>query len=194
MTPDERRQSLIDHTLPLLYVHGRGVTTKLIAEAAGVAEGTIFRVFDSKDELVDAALQQAFRPGQISARLGDVDPAWPLEQRLVKLVSILQQRLRATFGLMQACGLVAPPAVEGERLETVRAEGRRLVERLMEIVGDDADQLTVDAHQLLHLIRLLTFSGSHEQIADGQLLTPDQIVDVVLHGVMKTPSVSSKDH
>ena len=29
---------------------------------------------------------------------------------------------------------------------------------------------------------LLTFAGSHEHIADGRLLTPDQIVDTVLLG------------
>jgi AcrR family transcriptional regulator len=192
MTPDERRQSLIDHTLPLLYQHGRGVPTRLIAETAGVAEGTIFRVFDSKDQLVDAAILKAFEPGQLSARLAEIDPCWPLEQRLVTLVSILQQRLRATFGLMEACGMVAPPPLVEQRLAQARGEGERLRERLVEIVGEDAPLLTVEPRQLLHLIRLLTFSGSHEKISDGQLLTPDQIVDVVLHGVMKTPE--PEDH
>ncbi|HEY1179141.1 MAG TPA: helix-turn-helix domain-containing protein, partial [Phytomonospora sp.] len=52
MSPDERRSELVDVTLRLLRVHGRAVTTRQIAEAAGVAEGTIFRVVDSKDELV----------------------------------------------------------------------------------------------------------------------------------------------
>ena len=38
---------------------------------------------------------------------------------------------------------------------------------------------------LVHMLRLLTFAGSNEQIADGQLLTPVQIVDTLLHGVLK---------
>ena len=110
MTLEERRAALVDATLPLLYQHGRGVTTRLIAEAAGVAEGTIFRAFGSKDELVDAAIEKAFEPGQLVTRLDDIDMSWPLEQRLVKLVGILQQRLLAVFGLMRTCGMVAPPA------------------------------------------------------------------------------------
>ena len=60
MSADDRRTALIEATLPLLLEHGRTVTSKQIAEAAGVAEGTIFRVFDSKDDLITAALDHAF--------------------------------------------------------------------------------------------------------------------------------------
>ena len=62
LSPDERRAALVDATVPLLLEHGRAVTTRQIAEAAGIAEGTIFRVFATKEELVDAALDAAFDP------------------------------------------------------------------------------------------------------------------------------------
>ncbi|WP_278260309.1 hypothetical protein [Nocardioides convexus] len=39
---------------------------------------------------------------------------------------------------------------------------------------------------MLHVWRLLTFAGSHREIADNDLLTPAQIVDTVLHGVERT--------
>ena len=42
---------IVAATLPLLLEHGELVTTRQIAEAAGIAEGTIFRVFADKDEL-----------------------------------------------------------------------------------------------------------------------------------------------
>ena len=47
LSPDERRRAIVDAVLPLLIEHGRAVTTRQMAEAAGIAEGTIFRVFDS---------------------------------------------------------------------------------------------------------------------------------------------------
>jgi AcrR family transcriptional regulator len=183
MTPEERRCALVDATLPLLYEHGRNVTTKLIAESAGVAEGTIFRVFASKDELVEAAIGKAFEPGQLLARLEDVDPTWPLEQRLVKLVSILQQRLLAVFGLMRACGMVAPP--QGHDREEHERWRQEVGARMAALIEPDADRLSVSPERLLHLLRLLTFSASHTEIAEDRILRPEEIVDVVLHGVLR---------
>ena len=56
LPPEERRAVLVAATLPLVVKHGAKVTTKQIAEAAGVAEGTIFRVFPDKEALVRAAV------------------------------------------------------------------------------------------------------------------------------------------
>src|SRR5689334_17597738 len=160
MSPEERREAIIDATRPLLYEHGRAVTTRLIAEAAGVAEGTLFRVFESKDELVDAAIERAFEPGDVIARIEEIDPDLPLRDRLIVLVSILQQRFRATFGLMQKVGLVGPPKHlrDGDAAQAWRA---RQEELLSAVVGPDADLLRVPADHFVHVVRLLTFAGSH---------------------------------
>ena len=56
MAPEDRRAALIAATVPLLHEHGLDVSTRKIAEAAGVAEGTIFGVFPDKHSLVVAAL------------------------------------------------------------------------------------------------------------------------------------------
>ncbi len=57
---DERRAALIAATEPLLEQFGREVSTRQIADAAGVAEGTIFRVFATKESLIDAVLDEVF--------------------------------------------------------------------------------------------------------------------------------------
>src|SRR4051812_40140896 len=183
LTPEERREALVSATVPLLYTHGGAVTTRLIAEAAGVAEGTIFRVFDSKEELIDAAVARAFAPGQVLARIEEIDPTEPLREKLLKIASILQQRFRASFGLMRAMGQMGPP--KHAHTESRRAEMAVIRQAMVALVEPDADALSVDPAMLVHTLRLLTFAGSNEQIADGQVLTPEQIVDTLLHGLLR---------
>ena len=45
MSSDNRRRAIVEAITPLLIEHGGGVTTRQMAEAAGIAEGTIFPSF-----------------------------------------------------------------------------------------------------------------------------------------------------
>jgi len=182
LSPEERREQLVVTTLRLLREHGRSVTTKQIAEAAGVAEGTIFRVVETKEELVEAAIDRAFEPGDVVARIEEIDPDLDVRDRLVQLVSILQQRYRATFDLMQRMGLVGPPRHDSPQAHAWREQQAAL---MVGVVGDDARRFDVAADELCHRLRLLAFAGAHPRISDGHLVGPEQVVDTVLHGLMR---------
>jgi AcrR family transcriptional regulator len=184
LPPTERREVLIEATLPLLQQYGRAVTTRQIAEAAGVAEGTIFRVFTSKDELVDEAVIHAFRSGTFVETLEQVDPTLPLRERLIEITRLMQERFISSFGLIRALGMMGPP--KGKVDEARRRDWRKHVEvAITALVEPDAAALRVPPTELVRVLRLMTFAGSHTEITDGQLMTPEQIVDTVLVGLRK---------
>src|SRR3954468_19713290 len=110
LSPDARRASIIAATLPLLRRYGREVTTSQIALAAGVAEGTLFRVFPDKEALIAAAVASAFDPTADEAEMGRIDPALPLRDKLITAVEALQRRVGEIWQLFSMLGLPAPAA------------------------------------------------------------------------------------
>jgi len=109
LSVEDRQAMLIDVVTPLLLAHGRAVTTKQIAECAGIAEGTIFRAFGSKDELIRAAVDRHLDPEPFRARLRQVDLELPLDERMTAIVTLMRERFTTVFTLMSALGATGPP-------------------------------------------------------------------------------------
>jgi AcrR family transcriptional regulator len=95
LSPEERRASILAATVPLLLERGRDVTTRELAAAAGVAEGTLFRVFADKQELVRAAVAQVLDPAELLEELAELAATASgstLHAVLVQAVTVLQVR------------------------------------------------------------------------------------------------------
>jgi AcrR family transcriptional regulator len=199
MDPDDRRDALIEAFVRLAHREGRKPTTSEIAQEAGVAEGTIFRVFPTKEVLEKEVVQTALCPAPVRRRIAAIDPEGALRDRLVYFTRIMQTRFTEVFGLMGALGLTEPPNrgphqscfEAGRHLrghaddEEHEAAHQPLLETVNELLVHDEDQLVVPGTDVVHRIRLLTFSGSHPGIADGRVLTPEEIVDTVLFGLVR---------
>ncbi|MDR1214542.1 MAG: TetR/AcrR family transcriptional regulator [Propionibacteriaceae bacterium] len=98
--PQERRRSIIAATIPLLIEHGLDISTRAIATAAGVAEGTIFRYFETKRDLLREAVQTVMEPSQLVSQVEAIDPDQPLPQRIDCLVELLMGSSRRMRSLM----------------------------------------------------------------------------------------------
>lgn len=102
LTPDERRRALIEATRPLLLEHGLSITTRQIAECADVAEGTIFRAFGTKQNLIEAVIDDCLAPEPIVATIDSIPVGLDLEDAVSRLIEVLQARIQQVRALMSA--------------------------------------------------------------------------------------------
>ena len=102
LPPDARRRAIVDAVAPLLVAHGAAVTTKRMADAAGVAEGTLFTVFDDKRALIMAVLEDRLDPEPLTAALAAIDAQAPLRDALTAAAAVVLPRIEEVRALASA--------------------------------------------------------------------------------------------
>ena len=176
----ERRSAIMAATERLLVERGQAVSTREIAEAAGIAEGTIFRVFATKDAIVDALFEDAFDACADWDKLTAVDPASGLEPCLVELVELLQRRIRRVMALFAAVGFRKPQA-SPEILEQ-----RRLgYEAIARLLRPHHARLRTSPDAAARHIHGMVLAMTHPMLTDRPIHDPREIVDLALNGVAR---------
>jgi AcrR family transcriptional regulator len=170
---DERRSMIVAATLPLLLEHGDRVTSRQIAEAAGIAEGTIFRAFADKDEVIAAAVEAALDPAPLEAALGDIPDGLAFEDTLAAATVILQQRVIDVWRLVSSVGTRFHEATRRPIADS---------DALVRIFRAHRARITVEPIVAARLLRALTLSTTHPMLA-GEPMSADEIVQLFLHGV-----------
>jgi AcrR family transcriptional regulator len=163
--PDSRREAIVRAALPLVIEHGNAVTTRQIARAAGIGEGTVFRVFAGKEELLDACVMEALSPAHALDELALVSMDQPLVARLTEAAR--------------------PPGPAGSL--PVR-------EALAELFEPERESLRLPPEQAALIFLGLLFVGTGRPPAGGESADPSthlgvrDLVDVFLHGVLSQPA------
>jgi AcrR family transcriptional regulator len=184
LPPEERRKALIEATLPLVLAHGPEVSTRQIAEAAGVAEGTIFRVFPTKDDLIEAVVCSALDPSVLIDAIGRIDRSAPLDRRMVAAVELMQERSLQLAHLLHAVAPGGRPDRGGRAGTTrFRAAEARLVDALALLIDPDRDQLRCSSQEAARRLRLVTTALSHPRFVEDRPLPPREIVTMLLDGM-----------
>lgn len=181
MSPAERRDAIIAATIPLVREHGLEVSTRQIADAAGIAEGTIFRVFPDKDSLLQRVIEAALDPDGLEARIGAVDSALPLRVRLRQATGILQRHLES---VIQLASMIGPNRLPQEPT-AIHEHRERVTAMLKALFEPDRDQLRCSTDECARLLQLVTFGVAHPRLKHGLSMTPDEVVSFVLDGVRR---------
>jgi AcrR family transcriptional regulator len=184
MPADDRRASIIRAALPLLRKTGAAVTTKEVAVAAGIAEGTLFRVFPTTDALIEACVANAFDTATAVAGLCAIDRDLPLEHRLTNGVEVMREHVEGIIGLisvLHATGVQLPrPSVKGKRRPGTSPE---VDAAFVDLVGPDAERLRFPVQRVITFLSMLTLASAHPMLPDHGATAAD-VVDLLLHGAL----------
>lgn len=186
LPPDERRRTIVEATRPLLIEHGAGFTTAQVARAAGIAEGTIFRVFASKQELLDAVIADALDPAHTLRALADLPQGQTLAQRVTAIVDVLTGQITTTSALFAALQAIKPSGhcPHGGRNDEERRERTAvLLATITEQLHPYADQLRISPALAASWIGTAAVSLSHPLLNDQQFTDPAVIARLLLDGL-----------
>ncbi|WP_084073949.1 TetR/AcrR family transcriptional regulator [Demequina sp. NBRC 110052] len=183
MSPEDRRAQIVDAAIPLILEHGAEVTTREIAEVAGIAEGTIFRVFEDKNALIDAAVVRVMDPAGTLALIGAIEPDLPLASKVERIVAALHARMRGVVGFMSALGPRDHARHHaGHNGGPPLGEATGVVEALLE---PHRDELRVEPAVAVDYLRILVFGTSMPFLRSGSDISPQELTDFILRGISR---------
>lgn len=185
MSPEDRREAIVQATLPLVMKDGANVTTSQIAAAAGIAEGTVFRVFKDKAELLGACIDRALLSDDEVARIRAVPADLPIEQRLVEATSTVTgylDRMWSVMGALRESGY-QPSQEDHEKHKGPQAGMQRVSSAIAELFGDA--ELRTSPEHAARLLLGFVFTNRLQGKGFGETtVEPGQLVELFLHGAL----------
>lgn len=164
---------IVEATLPLLIEHGEMVTTRQIADAAGIAEGTIFRVFPDKDSLIEAVVEAAFDTGPLELALRGLERGRPLRAEVEAAVVVLQHRVVHLWRLASSIG---------PRFRDTTRRSLAISPQLVELFGAHVDELRVEPPEAARLLQAITLAVTHPVLTE-EPMTAVEVARLLLEGV-----------
>ena len=155
LAPEQRRRHIIAATTPLVLEHGSAISTRQIAEACGLAEGTLFRAFENKAAIISAVCHQIFDPAELIAELDGIDRDLPLPQRIARTVTLAREaseRVRALLMVFHSGRMCHEPRDRHRDQDTTRQRQLDITQAITRVLEPDADQLRVPVTTAAHFL------------------------------------------
>lgn len=187
LTPDARRAHIISAVTPLLIEHGTAVTSRQLAEAAGVAEGTVFRAFGDKESLITAVIDAHRDPAAMRVAIAEIEGEPDLDGAIERILDLLVGRLTTLVRLSIALHRHGPPKGDGEHAAH-RAEfeqrSRELAEQLTVVLEPFADRLAVAPAIAAGFLRMVATAAALPHLHPGMEFTVSDLSTLVREGVV----------
>ncbi|HEX6299160.1 MAG TPA: TetR/AcrR family transcriptional regulator [Acidimicrobiia bacterium] len=186
LAPEQRRRAIVEAIIPLLLDQAGTVTTAQMAEAAGVAEGTIFKVFPDKTALLHEALTTCFDPESVLDQLAAIEHDLPFEIKLRKAAAIVLKRADRVHALAAVLRSLPPSTQTDHRKIHERAiEANSLIFwGLTRIFQEESERLAVEPARAAAAFRGLLHAVSFPLSDPDELIAADEAIDILLHGVV----------
>jgi|UPI0008329832 AcrR family transcriptional regulator len=205
MSREDRRAMIVRSVLPLVAEYGRDLTSRQIARAAGIGEGTIFRVFTDKEELFGACVAEAVRIDGVLAALDDIPLDLPIADRLAEAAASLDAQFERVGAVLTALARprgrpgaapsadADPDADPGEDCGGDPADdGRRqafgaLHDAVVRLLEPDRDALRLPPERVATLFMTLVTGragGPTGPLPSAPLDSAD-LIDTLLNGVLR---------
>lgn len=196
LPPEARRQAIVEAVAPVLLVKGVAVTTRELAEAAGIAEGTLFSVFPDKRAILVAAIEHRMDPGPVCRGVRAIRGDVPLEEHLELAAALVFASLEEAFALFAVLHALPRPESAsrgaGKRTDEAPAFLTRWAESvstaLVEILEPHRHLLRMPPTRVTALLLGMLFASRRPYAKPQERLSVTEIVDAVLHGVLRAGS------
>ena len=185
LPPDDRRREIVEAVIPLLLEKGSTLSTREIAEAAGIAEGTVFSVFPDKASVIVEAIKATVDPESARAALARIPGNVPVEEQLEQAAGILMERgerIGILVGVLRSMHASGTGKLEGAHRYLKDSHASMLC-ALAELFDRHSQGIKTTPARAAVVFWGLVFANAHSLIEDEDKLDAAAMVDMVLHGI-----------
>jgi AcrR family transcriptional regulator len=192
LPPADRRRAIIEAIIPLLLERGSSLTSREMAEAAGVSEGTIFSVFPDKASVIIEAVKATIDPAPVQEGIAAIDPGDPLETQLEAVADLLldrSTRVGTLVGVLRTMQLPDSGKPAGAH-RFVNDANTAIRGSLTGLLERHRDRLRVEPERAAIVFLGFVSASAHPLMSPD--LRPDAVetVDILLHGIAAEPERS----